>query len=224
MSTFDVIISCITAIGALATAGAFLYIVKGQKGTQKQIDSLSQMATIFTRHYQMSRIQAGNTVYPKIEISFKEHSFWGTEIVVKNCSYPIEIYRIVIHSQSQHSDTTINSRKDYITVRQGESTILPNDITRGDMGGFFMSSIRLFLITPFDEAYEIRYFRDSEKQKYQSEAIPVLFREEEHQYDSRSNANYTTKEYSIHGNIPGNIEDNFPEVTEDPRDITRLTY
>jgi hypothetical protein len=183
------------------------------------------MATTFTRHYQISRIQAGDTIFPKIEISLKNNRKWATtEIVVKNKSYPVEIYRIVINEHSHHSDTTINSRRDYITVRQGESIVLPREITGGGLGGFFMASIRLFLITPFDEAYEVRYSGDSEKQQYQSESIPILFSEEEHQYDSRSKVNYTTKEYSIGGNIPGNIEDNFPEITEDPRDIIHPTH
>ncbi len=173
----------------------------------------------------MSRIQAGDTIFPKIEISLKNNRNWATtEIVVKNKSYPVEIYRIVINEHSRHSDTTINSRRDYITVRQGESTVLPREITIGGSSGFFTASIRLFLITPFDEAYEVRYSGNSEKQPYQSESIPILFRKEEHQYDSRSETQYTTKSYSIHGNIPGNIEDNFPEITEDPRDITRPTH
>lgn len=224
MNTFDIIISCIGAVGALATAGAFILIIKGQKGTQKQIESLSQMAATFARHYQMSRIQAGNTIYPKIEISFKENQLWGTEIVVKNKSYPIDIYRVVVTSQSYHSDTTINSRVDYITIRQGETMILPQEITRGGLGGFLMASVRLFLITPFDEAYEVRYSEDNEQKPYQSESIPILFSEEEHLYRSRSKTTYTTQEYSIHGNIPGNIEYNFPEITEDPRDVTRPKY
>ena len=51
MSNFEIIINCITALGALATAGTFIYVIKSQRGTQKQIDSLSQMATTFTRQY-----------------------------------------------------------------------------------------------------------------------------------------------------------------------------
>lgn len=43
MSSFEIVINCITALGALATAGIFIYMIRGQKGAQKQIDSLSQM-------------------------------------------------------------------------------------------------------------------------------------------------------------------------------------
>ena len=40
------------ALGALATAATFVLVLINQKGTQKQIDSLSQMAEMFSRHYQ----------------------------------------------------------------------------------------------------------------------------------------------------------------------------
>lgn len=46
------------ALGALATAATFVLVLINQKGTQKQIDSLSQMAEMFSRHYQLERIQA----------------------------------------------------------------------------------------------------------------------------------------------------------------------
>ena len=39
------------ALGALATAATFVLVLINQKGTQKQIDSLSQMAEMFSRHY-----------------------------------------------------------------------------------------------------------------------------------------------------------------------------
>ena len=39
MSSFEIVINCITALGALATAGTFIYMIRGQKGAQKQIDS-----------------------------------------------------------------------------------------------------------------------------------------------------------------------------------------
>lgn len=37
------------ALGALATAATFVLVLINQKGTQKQIDSLSQMAEMFSR-------------------------------------------------------------------------------------------------------------------------------------------------------------------------------
>lgn len=220
MSTFDVIISCITAVGALATAGAFIYIIKGQKGTSKQIESLSQMAVTLMRQYEMARIQAGSTIYPKIEITFRQNQLLSKEIVVKNYSYPIEIYRIVVNSTSYHSDTTINKREEYIAVKQGEAKVIPGDITSAGLMLFSIATVRLFIITPFDEAYEVRYAGDGAQQPYQSEPIPVLFTEKEHQFGTEPDSNYTTKQYSISGNIPGKIEDNFLEVTQDPRDIT----
>ena len=101
MSNFEIIINCITALGALATAGTFIYVIRSQKGTQKQIDSLSQMAATFTRQYEMARIQAGNTIYPKIKITLKHDVMWGMKILVKNLSYPIEIYRMQVCRRSR---------------------------------------------------------------------------------------------------------------------------
>ena len=40
---FEIIVDCIMALGALATAATFILVLINQKGTQKQIDSLSQM-------------------------------------------------------------------------------------------------------------------------------------------------------------------------------------
>ena len=37
MSSFEIVINCITALGALATAGTFIYMIRGQKGAQKQM-------------------------------------------------------------------------------------------------------------------------------------------------------------------------------------------
>ena len=81
------------------------------------------------------------------------------------------------------------------------------------MYAFDMASIRLFLITPFDEAYEVRYSPSWEEEAYQSEPIPIVFSPEEHL--SGGETHYSIKEYSISGNIPGTVEDNFPEITKD---------
>lgn len=69
----------------------------------------------------MARIQAGNTIYPKIQITLKHDVMWGMKILVKNLSYPIEIYRIIVHTDQHHSDITIKPKGDYITIRQGET-------------------------------------------------------------------------------------------------------
>ena len=37
------------ALGSLATAATFVLVLINQKGTQRQIDSLSQMAEMFSR-------------------------------------------------------------------------------------------------------------------------------------------------------------------------------
>lgn len=215
MTLFEITINCITAIGAIATAGAFLYVVKGQKGTQKQVDSLAQMATMFTRHYQMARIQAGNTIYPKINITLKDDTMWGLKIVIKNNSYPIEIYRFVINTGQDNSDVTIKPREEYIRISQGEpKPILPSEIARCSvLYGFNTISIRLFLITPFEEAYEVRYSVDGDQEPYQSEPIPILFSEEEHK--SGGEPTFTVREHSIRGNLPGTVADHFPEISKD---------
>lgn len=213
MSQFEIIIQCITALGALATAGTFIYVVRSQKGTQKQIDSLSKMATTFARQYEIARIQAGNTIYPKIQITLKHDVMWGMKILVKNLSYPIDIYRIIVHTDQHHSDITIKPKDDYITIRQGETKpVLPGEMVRHPLY-LYSASIRLFLVTPFDEAYEVRYAVSNEQESYQSEAIPILYRKEEHENNTESTI--TAKEYSIHGGIPGMVEDNFPEISRE---------
>ena len=50
---FEIIVDCIMALGALATAAT---VLRNQKGTQQQINSLSQMAEMYSRHYQLERI------------------------------------------------------------------------------------------------------------------------------------------------------------------------
>ena len=211
MTSFEIIINCITAVGALATAGAFIYVIKGQKDTQKQIKILSQMAT-------MARIQAGNTIYPKMKITLKHDVMWGVDIRVKNNSYPIEIYRIITNTGNRHCDTTINDRQRYIKVSQGETkTILPGEIVRHPIYTSNTAYIRLFVITPFEEAYEIRYSADGEQKPYQSEPIPILFSAKKHQPVAKKTT-FTTKEYSISGAIPGTFEDNFPEIPRISKD------
>lgn len=217
MSNFEIIINCITALGGLATAGTFIYVIKSQKGTQKQIDSLSQMATTFARQYEMARIQAGNTIYPKIQIALKRDEMWGMKILVKNLSYPIEIYRIIVHTDQHHYDITIKPKDNYIVIRQGETTpVLSGEMVRPPLY-LFSASIRLFLVTPFDEAYEIRYVVGNEQESYQSEAIPILYRKEDHENNTESTTK--VKEYAIHGNIHGTVEDNFPEISQNSDDV-----
>lgn len=108
------------ALGALATAATFVLVLINQKGTQKQIDSLSQMAEMFSRHYQLERIQAGSNIYPKIQISLKDDLMWGLKIQVKNNSYPVEVYRIIIYEPRTHLDIKLKPKSEYIQVRQGD--------------------------------------------------------------------------------------------------------
>lgn len=119
------------ALGALATAATFVLVLINQKGTQKQIDSLSQMAEMFSRHYQLERIQAGSNIYPKIQISLKDDLMWGLKIQVKNNSYPVEVYRIIIYEPRTHLDIKLKPKSEYIQVRQGETKcILPGELSR----------------------------------------------------------------------------------------------
>ena len=60
------------------------------------------MAEMFSRHCQLERIQAGNNIYPKIQISLKNDSMWGLKIQIKNNSYPIEVYRMIIYEDREH--------------------------------------------------------------------------------------------------------------------------
>lgn len=135
------------------------------------------------------------------------------KILVKNLSYPIDIYRIIVHTDQHHSDISIKPKDDYITIRQGETKpVLPGEMVRHPLY-LYSASIRLFLVTPFDEAYEVRYAVSNEQESYQSEAIPILYRKEEHENNTESTI--TAKEYSIHGGIPGTVEDNFPEISRE---------
>lgn len=102
---------------------------------------------------------------------------------------------------------------DYIAIRQGETKpVLPGEMVR-HLLYLYSASIRLFLVTPFDEAYEVRYAVNSEQESYQSEAIHILFRKEDHENDTEPTI--LTKEYSIHSGVPGIVDDNFPEISRD---------
>ena len=152
---FEIIVDCIMALGALATAATFILVLINQKGTQKQIDSLSQMAEMYSRHYQLERIQAGSNIYPKIQISLKNDTMWGLKIQIKNNSYPVEVYRIMINEARHHLDVRLKPKSDYIQIRQGETkAILPGELCRQQIYTFD-ASIRIYLITPFEEAYEL---------------------------------------------------------------------
>ena len=162
---FEIIIDCIMALGALATAATFIFILRNQKGTQKQIDSLSQMTEMYSRHYQLERIQAGSNIYPRIQISLKNDMIWGLKIQIKNNSYPVEVYRIMINEARHHLDVRLKPKSDYFQIRQGETkTILPGELCRQHIYTFD-ASIRIYLITPFEEAYEIRYI-NTDMQNY----------------------------------------------------------
>ena len=213
---FEIIIDCIMALGALATAATFIFILRNQKGTQKQIDSLSQMAEMYSRHYQLERIQAGSNIYPKIQISLKNDMIWGLKIQIKNNSYPVEVYRIMINEARHHLDVRLKPKSDYIQIRQGETkTILPGELCRQQIYTFD-ASIRIYLITPFEEAYEIRYINTDRLNYYQSEPVPILYSKEDH--ESSKVQTTQVRQYSIHGGIKGTIKDNFPEVARDLED------
>lgn len=102
---------------------------------------------------------------------------------------------------------------DYIAIRQGETKpVLSGEMVRHPLY-LYSASIRLFLVTPFNDAYEVRYAVCSEQESYQLEAIPILFRKEDHENDT--GPTISAKEYSIHGGIPGTVDDNFPEISRD---------
>lgn len=213
---FEIIVDCIMALGALATAATFILVLINQKGTQKQIDSLSQMAEMYSRHYQLERIQAGSNIYPKIQISLKNDTMWGLKIQIKNNSYPVEVYRIMINETRHHLDVRLKPKSDYIQIRQGETkAILPGELCRQQIYTFD-ASIRIYLITPFEEAYEIRYINTDRINYYHSEPIPILYSKEEH--ESSKAQTTQVKQYSIYGGIKGTIKDNFPEVARDLED------
>ncbi|WP_288734154.1 hypothetical protein [uncultured Phocaeicola sp.] len=214
--SFEIIIDCIMALGALTTAATFVLVLVNQKGTQKQIDSLSKMADMFSKYYQLERIQAGSNIYPKIQISLKNDPMWGVKIQIKNNSYPVEVYRIIIYEDREHFDIKIKPKSEYIQIRQGEiKYILPGELSRQPLYTF-RASIRIYLITPFEEAYEVRYMATDQINYYQSEPIPILYSRDEHEFSKTQVTQI--KQYSIHGGIKGAIKDNFPEVARELED------
>lgn len=96
---------------------------------------------------------------------------WGLKIQIKNNSYPVEVYRIMINEARHHLDVRLKPKSDYIQIRQGETkTILPGELCRQQIYTFD-ASIRIYLITPFEEAYEIRYINTDRLNYYQSEPV-----------------------------------------------------
>ena len=54
---------------------------------------------------------------------------WGLKIQIKNNSYPVEVYRIMINEARHHLDVRLKPKSDYIQIRQGETkTILPGEL------------------------------------------------------------------------------------------------
>lgn len=214
--SFDIIVDCIMAMGALATAATFIVVLINQKGTQKQINSLSQMAEIYSRHYQLERVQAGSDIYPKIQICLKNDTMWGLAIWIKNDSYPVAVYRIVINEDCQHLDIRLKPKRDHIQIRQGETKpILPGQLCRQQICTF-EASIRVYLVTPFEEAYEIRYMSTGSTGHYQSKPKPALYPRED--YEASEDQVTQVRQYYISGGIKGTIKDNFPEVAQDLED------
>ena len=141
---------------------------------------------------------------------------WGLKIQIKNNSYPVEVYRIMINEARHHLDVRLKPKSDYIQIRQGETkTILPGELCRQQIYTFD-ASIRIYLITPFEEAYEIRYINTDRLNYYQSEPVPILYSKEDH--ESSKVQTTQVRQYSIHGGIKGTIKDNFPEVARDLED------
>ena len=129
---------------------------------------------------------------------------WGMKIQVKNNSYPIEVYRIIISEPRTHLDIKLKPKSEYIQVRQGETKcILPGELSRQSLYAFG-ASIKMYLITPFEEAYEIRYMATDKQNCYQSD-----------EHESSKTQVTQIKQYSIHGGIQGTIKDNFPEVARE---------
>ncbi len=210
MTTFDIVISIITAIGSLATAFTFIYMLISQKGTQKQIDSLAIMAEMQARHYQIARLQAGSELYPKIQISLGNDSMYGLRINIKNMSYPINIYRVIVKSKSDHCDITINHPDKYYRVNQNEE----RGFVPGQFAGLLMEynpSIRLFMTTPFDEAYEVRFAYSDDNNEYQSEAIPIFY---SNRANDKADTDVSIKRHSLHGGVIDKVEEYFPEIAD----------
>ena len=101
---------------------------------------------------------------------------WGLKIQIKNNSYPVEVYRIMINEARHHLDVRLKPKSDYIQIRQGETkTILPGELCRQQIYTFD-ASIRIYLITPFEEAYEIRYIKLNSSYKCNGIHINNLFK------------------------------------------------
>ena len=122
----------------------------------------------------------------------------------------------MINEARHHLDVRLKPKSDYIQIRQGETkTILPGELCRQQIYTFD-ASIRIYLITPFEEAYEIRYINTDRLNYYQWEPVPILYSKEDH--ESSKVQTTQVRQYSIHGGIKGTIKDNFPEVARDLED------
>ena len=120
---------------------------------------------------------------------------------------------MIIYEDRDHLDIKLKPKSEYIQIRQGETKyILPGELSRQSLYAF-RASIRIYLITPFEEAYEIRYMVTDKLNYYQSEPIPILYSREEHEFSKTQVSQI--KQYSIHGGIKGTIKDNFPEVARE---------
>ena len=98
--------------------------------------------------------------------------------------------------------------------RGSKTTFLPIKLQQSIIqAAMYAASIRIYLITPFEEAYEIRYMATDNQNCYQSEPIPILYSKDEH--ESSKTQVTQIKQYSIHGGIQGTIKDNFPEVARE---------
>ncbi len=209
---WNLVFEIISALGSIATALTFIYVVKGQRGTQKQIDSLSRMADVLKRDYEMQRIQAGVKLYPQLRIEVRGDGLYGIKFLIKNNAYPIQIYRIILKRDRDYLDIQLPFEQ-YITIRQGETKpVIPGEYSRSPTY-LWQTTVRFFLITPFEEAYEIRYVYTDPNNQYQSEAIPILYSEEQHK--PSKNKSVVVESRSIHGEYPGTIDDNFPEVNKE---------
>ena len=77
---------------------------------------------------------------------------WGLKIHVKNNSYPVEVYRIIIYEPRTHLDIKLKPKSEYIQVRQGETKcILPGELSRQSLYPIGATK-RKYLITQYEEA------------------------------------------------------------------------
>ncbi len=135
--TLQIILGCITAAGSLATVITLIILIYNQKGTQKQINYLSQITETFANNVELSKVALGEKIIPVTEYSFFNRVDETISFTIRNISG----CNIKINNIHSYNFT--------ITERLVFDDILPVEIPQG-----MDHSFSLKLETPLKHPYD----------------------------------------------------------------------